>query len=100
MSPVATWMREQMRGPDVRIVELTGNEPSQSLCSGHVRIDVACPFCLDATCWVMFSADGEGRFLCKPCGSAGSAEHGEYRGRRELELTLEAHVEDPESWSN
>ena len=97
---IATWMREQMRGPDVRIVELTGREASETFGTGHLRMNVQCPFCMEDSCWVLFAADGDGRFLCKPCGSLGSAEHGEYMGKREIQLTLEGHSDDPDNLAN
>ena len=101
MSPVPTWMREQMRGPDVRIVELGGHELAQPFgVDGQLRMDVECPYCLTGTCWVIFASDGKGRFLCKPCGSMGSAEHDEYMGRREIQLTLESQVDDADNWTH
>lgn len=90
------FLREFAKAKDVRIVELTGNESSLPGKDGHVRIDVSCPWC-DAVCWLHFGLDGSGRFLCKPCGAIGVAEHGEYDGRRQVELTLEGQVDDSET---
>ena len=96
MSPhVATWMRD-LRGPDVRVIELSGKESMQPGKDGHVRIDVLCPWC-GSVCWLHFGLDGNGRFMCKPCGAIGTAEHGVYLGRREVELTLEGQFEDLEN---
>ena len=93
------WMRDFARSQDVRFVELTGKEGGQPGNDGHVRIDVRCPWC-DAICWVHFGLDGNGRFMCKPCGAIGTAEHGEYLGRRQVELALEGQIEDVENQAN
>lgn len=99
MSPhVAGWIRD-MRGPDVRSVELTGKEHFQAGKDGNVSVHLMCPWC-EAVCWLHFGLDGYGRFMCKPCGAFGSAEHGEYFGQRQIELTLEGQMDEAEDKSN
>lgn len=99
MNPhVASWIRD-MRGPDVRVVDLTGKEHFQAGANGNVSVALCCPWC-DGQCWLHFAADGEGRFICKPCGAVGSAEHGEYFGRRQIELTLECQSDDAQGGVN
>lgn len=92
--------RVPAQADDVRFVTLTGKERSSASKDGHVTFrNIECPFCGAYRCTVHFGLDGNGRFACRPCSSMGSADHGEYAGKRYFMLTLEGMMED-EGWKH